>query len=104
MIVRDAARHALMQGCYIVDALANVDTRAKQILIYIRHGPTIDIYGRIPTIKMCEVRAFAQLGQNLDPRLQDGMTGNDPTAFVVNDRLVQRMRQNSDKAHRRFWR
>ena len=86
-----------MQGRNIIDALAHINAGPEQVLIHVRYGPAIDINGGVAGKKMCEMRPFAKLWQNLDARLQNGISRHNTTAVVVNDRPIKWMRQNTHK-------
>ena len=104
MIVRYAPRHAAMQGGDIIDALAHINAGSEEVLIDVGHRAAVDINRSVAAVKMGEMRSLAELGQYLDPGLQDGMPGYNPTALQIDDSSVERMRQNADKARGGLWR
>ena len=98
VIFRNAPCHYAMQCGDIVNTLADKDPGTKEVLIDVRHCPTVDINCGIAAIKMREMCVVAELWQNFDARLQDRMACNDPTAVGVGLSPVQRMRHDPDQA------
>src|SRR5581483_6005474 len=98
-VLGDATAHAAHEGVDVVDALADVDPRAEEILIELRDRVRVDVEADVAREDAREEGLPRGRRRRLDARLNDRVSGND-TAGVVEDRAVERMREQADQAVR----
>jgi len=98
-VLRDVAADTALKGIDVIDAFANIDALAKQILIHIRYGMRVEVETPAAGIDAREPGARRPSGMHIHARLHDGVSGDDLTLFVEL-RPVQGMSQGANQAPR----
>ena len=93
----DAALEAAFEGGDLVDALADEDAAAEQVLVDVGNGARIDVDRHVAGEIAGERRARDVLGRDLHARLQDRVAGADPAGPFVEARPVEGVRQGADQ-------
>ncbi len=96
-VLRSPSLEAPCERIHVVDALADVDTRPEQVLVQVRGGVGVDVEAGVTGEDPVEPRAARTCRRSLHAGLHDRISrGNAPGAFVE-DRSIERMRQNPDQ-------
>ena len=96
-IFRHPSRQAALERVQIVDALANVNPFAEQILVGVGHGPGVWIQADVPGKDAGEAGDVSAGRSDFDARLQQGIPGDNGATARVELGAIQRMRERGDK-------
>ena len=93
---------AALEGVHIIDALADVNPFAEQILVRVRHRARVQIQADIAGKDARKAGAVDAGRRDLDPGLQQRITGDDGATARIELGAIERMRERGDQPVRGF--
>ena len=88
--------HTPIERSNIVNSLSDVDPLSKQILIYVRHGPSVQVEPHIPGENSGEQGSVRTRWRRLGPRLKNRIPVDHPICVRLEFCTVQGMGKRTD--------
>ena len=99
-VLRHAAVERRVERIDVVKALAGVDAFAEQVLIHVRHRGGVGVDAGVAGVGPREQRSGGAGHGHADARLQDAVALHHQLRLGIDDRPVQRMRDDADELAR----
>ncbi len=97
-VLGHAVLHAPHEGIDLVDALADVDAGAEQVLVQLGARVGVDVEADVAREQAREDRRPGARRRRLDARLHDGVAGDDAAGARLEDRPVEGVREQAHQA------